>query len=200
MKVFKINGDNVGLLNHLNDKHHGTILFFHPHCSHCNTMKPDWEKMKETLQQEDCNLYEVDGQYMNEIHHPIKQTVDGFPTILNVNNGKLNAFEEQRNMENMKNFVLSNLPGYDVSTKKKATKRLRNSNVTFQLDGNKLMKKRRVTQGKPIKNAIRLTIANKKLKAKQQKTQKAQKAQKTQKVQKAQKSQKKKEKKGKNKK
>ena len=188
MKVFKINGENAGLLNHLNHEHHGTILFFHPHCSHCNAMKPDWEKMKEMLKQKDCNLYEVDGQYMNEIHHPMKQTVDGFPTIMNVSNGKINAFEQDRNMENMKNFVLSNLPEDGTPEKKKATKRLRNRNVTFQLDGDKLMKKKKVTQGKPIRNAVRLTIAKKNLKAKKKKTQKTQKTQK------------KKDKKGKNKK
>lgn len=188
MKVFKINGENSGLLNHLNHQHHGTILFYHPHCSHCNAMKPDWEKMKEILKQKNCNLYEVDGQYMDNIHHPMKQTVDGFPTILNVNNGKLNAFEKERNMENMKNFVLSNLPNNGSIMKKKATKRLRNRNVTFQLDGDKLMKKKKVTQGKPIRNAVRLTIAKKNLKTKKRKTQKKQKTQK------------KKDKKGKNKK
>ena len=166
MKVFKINGENSGLLNQLNHQHHGTILFYHPHCSHCNAMKPDWEKMKEILKQKNCNLYEVDGQYMDNIHHPMKQTVDGFPTILN---------EKERNMENMKNFVLSNLPNNGSIMKKKATKRLRNRNVTFQLDGDKLMKKKKVTQGKPIRNAVRLTIAKKNLKTKKRKTQKKQK-------------------------
>ena len=104
MKVFKINGENSGVLNQLNHQHPGTILFYHPHCSHCNAMKPDWEKMKEILKQKNCNLYEVDGQYMDNIHHPMKQTVDGFPKIFNVNTGKLNAFEKERNMENMKNM------------------------------------------------------------------------------------------------
>ena len=63
----------------------------------------------------------------------------------------------------------------ELQKKKKATKRLRNRNVTFQLDGDKLMKKKKVIQGKPIRNAVRLTIAKKNLKAKKKKTQKKQK-------------------------
>ena len=99
MKVIKINASNSGLLNNLNASQKATVLFYHPQCSHCTALKPLWEKMKETLEKKKkpCNLYEVNGEHMNEIVHPMKNVVNGFPTIMNVHNGKLNQFEKERN-------------------------------------------------------------------------------------------------------
>tara|TARA_B100000424_G_C22863000_1_gene459839 strand:- start:452 stop:1045 length:594 start_codon:yes stop_codon:yes gene_type:complete len=163
MKVFKINGSNSALLNQLNGQHNGTVLFFHPQCSHCTAMKPEWEGMKQKMKRNaHCNLYEVDGQYMDRIQHPMKQTVDGFPTILNVNNGKLQPFEKERNTQNMINFVLSNLPNDLNVDKRRATKKLKQRNVSFFLNGKKLKKERTVSNGKAIRNTIRLQLAKKK--------------------------------------
>ena len=46
---------------------------------------------------------------MDSIQHPLKEKIQGFPTIMNVRNGKLlDYFEKERNIENMMNYVLSN--------------------------------------------------------------------------------------------
>lgn len=171
MKVFKINGTNAGLLNQLNRQQNGTVLFFHPQCSHCTALKPHWEDMKRKVKnKQNCNIYEVDGQYMKDIPHPMKQTVDGFPTILNVNNGKLQPFEEERNTQNMINFVLSNLPNDMNIDKKRATKKLKERNVSFFLNGKKLKKARTVAKGKNVLNATRLTLANKRKRRRRRKS------------------------------
>lgn len=158
MKVFKITNQNANLLNKLNRRETGTILFYHPQCSHCMALKPEWEKMKDELlkQKRNCNLFEVNGEYMDSINHPVKNVVDGFPTIVNVNNGKISNFEKERNADNMMNFILENLPSGNVN-KLPASKRLSSRRVTFNLNNeNNLIKKKKVLNAKHIKNSIKL--------------------------------------------
>ena len=150
MNVVKINEKNAFLLNELNDNKHATVLFFHPQCGHCMSMKPDWEVMKKrvTEKKKPCNIYEVNGEHMDQIHHPMKNVVDGFPTILNVNNGKLEPFEKERNTKNMIHFVLSNLPKVGDVKKNKdinnATMKLKKRRVSFGLNKDKNLVKNRV--------------------------------------------------------
>lgn len=150
MNVIKINKDNAPLLNKLNDYTHATVLFFHPQCGHCTSMKPHWESMKKRMaeKKKPCNIYEVNGEHMDKIHHPMKNVVDGFPTILNVNNGKLEPFEKERNTKNMIHFVLSNLPKVgNVSRNKNinnATMKLKKRGVSFGFNEDKNLVKKRV--------------------------------------------------------
>ena len=168
MKVFKITNKNAGMLNNLNGSNHGTVLFFHPQCSHCNMLKPEWEKMKDALRtrKQNCNLYEVNGEHMDHINHPMKQVVDGFPTILNVNNGKINTFEKERNVNNMIDFILKNIshnsglvPNNDI---RNAEKRLTRRKVSFNLNHGNLIKKRGILNAKNMKNTVKLHNAKKK--------------------------------------
>lgn len=164
MKVFKIDNTNGMLLNKLNGTQNGTVLFFHPQCSHCTALKPEWEEMKRQLKpQKNCNIYEVNGEHMDSIHHPMKNTINGFPSILNVNNGKLTQFEKERNTQNMIQFVLSNLNNINVNNKKNSLNHLKERKVSFFLDNNNnLIKKRRVLQSNNIVNSVKLTKSKKK--------------------------------------
>jgi thiol-disulfide isomerase/thioredoxin len=156
MKVIYINRTNGNLLNDLNGSNNGTVLFYHPQCSHCIALKPQWEEMKRKIGNKNCNIYEVNGEDMDHIYHPMKETINGFPTILNVNNGKLTHFEEERNTANMLRFVLSNLT-HSTEEKKNTTKKLNNRKVSFYLNKNEdLMKRRRVLQRNNILNSILL--------------------------------------------
>ena len=49
MKIIRIDDKNGNLLNNLNKKHNGTLLFYHPQCHHCQVMKPQWELAKQEL-------------------------------------------------------------------------------------------------------------------------------------------------------
>ena len=164
MKVIKIDNTNGMLLNQLNGKQNGTVLFFHPQCSHCTALKPQWEEMKNQLKhQKNCNIYEVNGEHMNSIHHPMTNTINGFPSILNVNNGKISQFEKERNTQNMIQFVLSNLKNIHQNNKQNALNTLRKRKVSFFLDKNKnLMKERRVLKSNDIVNSIKLAKNRKK--------------------------------------
>ena len=174
MKVFKINASNSSLLNQLNGTNNGTVLFYHPQCGHCQSMKPQWEKMKKRLFKKNCNIYEVNGEHMDDMYHPMKEVVNGFPTILNVNNGKLTSFEKERNTQNMIHFVLSN-EKEETNNVEKAKNHLSKRKVAFHLNENDdLIKQRRVLKSKNIMNSI--LLANKKaaLAKSQQKTTKTQ--------------------------
>jgi len=155
MKFFQIDDTNGMLLNKLN-KGNGTVLFYHPQCSHCVSMRPLWEQMKKKVERKNCNIYEVNGEHMNSIHHPLKEAIQGFPSILNVNNGKLTEFEKERNTKNMTDFVLSNLQENNIR-KKIANNKLKKKKVSFFINKNEdLMKKRLVAKRKNILNTLKL--------------------------------------------
>ena len=108
------------------------------------------------VQKKNCNIYEVNGEHMNSIHHPLKEAIQGFPSILNVNNGKLTEFEKERNTKNMTDFVLSNLQENSIR-KKIANNKLKKKKVSFFINKNEdLMKKRLVAKRKNILNTLKL--------------------------------------------
>jgi hypothetical protein len=91
----------------------GTILFHHPGCIHCIALRPNWDKMVNQLKNKNipCRVLEVNAESLSNIHHPLGN-VDSFPRIINVDNGiEKDVFSDERNVENMLNFVLSNLKG-----------------------------------------------------------------------------------------
>ena len=149
MKIIRINNKNGHLLNNLNSKENGTVLFYHPQCYHCQMMKPEWEKAKQLLMKEkkNCNIYEVNGEYMDDINHPLKNSVSGFPTILNLNNGKIQSFNEERNMNNMLQFILGN-----IKNDKKAKQYIKKK-VSFKLN-NDLIKNKKILNAKNLVNNL----------------------------------------------
>ena len=164
MKIIKINPENNNLLNNLRNEQ-ATILVFHPNCIHCVMLRDSWEAMKKKLQEKkkNFNIYEINGEYLHEMNHPLKQSVNGFPTIMNVKNGKVvNHFEKERNIENMMNYVLSNISSNKYSNSKKS---LNSRRVRFNLNKNgSLMKTRKILNAKMLKNSLnihRKTMKNK---------------------------------------
>ena len=102
-----INQKNFGCLN----KGRATVLFFHPTCIHCIMMRKEWEKMKESLKRRkrNCNIYEINGEELQTINTPLKGNVDGFPTIMNIENGTMKeSFMGDRTMEKLIEFAEKN--------------------------------------------------------------------------------------------
>lgn len=152
MKIIRINSRNKHLLNDIN-RENATVLFYHPSCIHCMMMRQNWESMKRKLQnkKKPCNIYEVNGEHMDSIQHPLKEKIQGFPTIMNVRNGKLlDYFEKERNIENMMNYVLSN-------QNKGSSNNLKSRVVRFSINPNgSLSKTRKVLNSKKLMNSITL--------------------------------------------
>ena len=150
IKIYKVNKEHPDLLDQLNkEKSCGTVLVYSDHCPHCMSMKPQWEQMKQKLHNKPANIYEINGEDLPYINHPIKNVVDGFPMILNVNNRNIVPFNEERTLDNFVKFAESNI--LNMKSKQFLSKRKPNNNtnknrlkvkmikkVTFQNNDNKM--------------------------------------------------------------
>ena len=153
MKVLKITPNNINLLNNLNNQH-ATVLVYHPSCIHCMMMRNNWEQMKQKLNKKPCNIYEVNAEHVDRESNPITREANGFPTIMNVKNGKvMNHFEKERNIDNMMKFVLSNTPkSLERSLSQKVVD---NRRLKFSLNNNgSLLKQRKILNGKLLKDSF----------------------------------------------
>tara|TARA_Y100000389_G_C17471366_1_gene531538 strand:- start:20318 stop:21004 length:687 start_codon:yes stop_codon:yes gene_type:complete len=128
IKIYEINENNTNLLDKLNKKNsNATVLVFHDECHHCKMMKPEWDKMKQKLHNKPANIFELNGRTLPLIDHPIKNVVDGFPTIMNINNQKITPFQQDRSANNFIKFVESNI----LKMKPRANKSMTKFKVKF---------------------------------------------------------------------
>ena len=110
IKINTVDKLHRNILNELNKKKsHGTVLVYNDNCFHCAAMKPQWDEMKRRLNTKPANIYEINSNELEHVEHPIRNVVDGFPTILNVNNRNIVPFNEERTLDNMIKFVENNL-------------------------------------------------------------------------------------------
>ena len=68
------------------------IGIFSKLCIHCQNMKPQWEYLKTKLKNAKCNglLLEIDSDQLNYIDFSsLKNSINGFPSIMIFKNGKL---------------------------------------------------------------------------------------------------------------
>ena len=92
----------------------GILLIFHPGCGHCVQMRPEWERMKDSLSP-GTRVMEIDGSQMAE-NEKLKRAaflkgLQGFPTLLRMKNGEpVDEFKGQRNSIEMKNFFEKGMP------------------------------------------------------------------------------------------
>lgn len=119
IKIYKVNKEQPDLLDQLNKKKSfGTVLIYSDHCPHCVSMKPQWEQMKNKVHNKPANIYEINSEDLPYINHPIKNVVDGYPMILNVNDRNIVPFEQERTLNNFIRFVESNIVNHESKKKK----------------------------------------------------------------------------------
>ena len=110
--VHKIEPHNASEFNEKIKGMNGPILFHSPSCIHCITLRPIWTKMIKELKNKTvkCQVLEVNAEALPMIQNPFK--VDGFPKIINIENGvQKDVFAEERNVNNMLEFVMKHLKG-----------------------------------------------------------------------------------------
>ena len=101
-------GDALNLSNLLKDGD-WMILYYAEWCGHCQTMKPEWNKVVKKLKKNNnnVNIAEIESNHIDNLVN--KPTIQGFPTIKMYNNGKEVAnFEDERVADKMENFALHN--------------------------------------------------------------------------------------------
>jgi thioredoxin-like negative regulator of GroEL len=132
MKVVKIGNHNT---NHFHREMKGSciILFHHPQCPHCVSLRPIWEKVKKANANRPIKIVEVDAEALSNLNHPIQNEVRGFPQIMRTENGKnMEDFNQMNTPENLSAFVNRSSPMRSNKTTKRKTNK----------------KKRRKTKGK----------------------------------------------------
>lgn len=140
IKIYKVNKERPELLDQLNkEKSCGTVLVYSDHCPHCVSMKPQWEQMKQKMHRKPANIYEINSEDLPYINHPIKNVVDGFPMILNVNNREIMPFEEERTLDNFIEFVEKNIVQYEP---KRKSQQMRGDQIGNSLNLNRYMEKK----------------------------------------------------------
>jgi len=137
VKVTKIEeNDSLKLDKHLPTMN-GVILFHHPGCIHCIMLKPKWELMKKKINS-GGEIMEVNAKALEKSKNPIRDKIDGFPMIVRVQNGEItDKFSEERNIENMLQFVTKHL-----------NDKTNNLDYNYKLNKVKNLKKIKKTKGK----------------------------------------------------
>lgn len=140
IKIYRVNKEQPTLLDQLNKKKScGTVLIYSDHCPHCVSMKPQWEQMKQKMHNKPANIYEINSEDLPYINHPIKNVVDGFPMILNVNNREIMPFEQERTLDNFIKFVEQNIIRAEP---KRKPQQLRGDQIGNSLNLNRYIEKK----------------------------------------------------------
>ena len=80
-------GDALNLSNLLKDGD-WMVLYYAEWCGHCQTMKPEWNKVVKKLKKNNnnVNIAEIESNHIDTLIN--KPKIQGFPTIKMYNNGK----------------------------------------------------------------------------------------------------------------
>ena len=100
------------------------VLYYAEWCGHCNTMKPEWQKVVNKMNKNNSiNVAEIESTHIDDLTH--KPKIDGFPTIKMYNNGnEVAKFDDERIADNIEKFAINNSNNSKKNTKvKKQRKR-----------------------------------------------------------------------------
>ena len=102
------------------------IGVFSKSCIHCINMKPQWDLLKKRLKQAKCNgiLLEIDSTQLEAIGHgSLKNSIDGFPSIMVFNNGnKVKEYSGDRSSNDLFKFFKPYMVYAEKSRKKRVKK------------------------------------------------------------------------------
>lgn len=109
-------------------------------CPHCTQMKPEWNKMKKELQGDNqYNVVEIEAdqpdkqERIAELENGLDgKTIDaaGYPTIFKLNNGEVEYYDGERNVNDMKYWVTGGKVGGFQADKQRKMNRRKSNNLT----------------------------------------------------------------------
>jgi len=94
------------------------VLFYSNMCGHCHAMRPEWDKF---VSKHGSNVVDIEQEQL--MGHPIQDQIEGFPTIVKMQNGQIvRSFSGNRTADTFTNF-LKEYPSVEeeVPKKRKAT-------------------------------------------------------------------------------
>ena len=100
---------------------------FSESCSHCISMKPEWNKFKSLLMKEKLNgtILEINAKLLVSINNPlINNNVEGFPSLFVISNNKfVTNYNLERTAHQFLQFFKKYVPSKNISSmRSKATK------------------------------------------------------------------------------
>jgi protein disulfide-isomerase-like protein len=103
-----LSNDDASNLSNLLKDGNWMVLYYAEWCGHCQSMKPEWEKLVEKMKDsKQVNLADVKSDVIDSLKQ--KPQIEGFPTIKMYNKGKEVAkFEDERSVEKMEKFANDN--------------------------------------------------------------------------------------------
>ena len=105
------------------------VLYYANWCGHCNTMKPEWQKVINRIKKNNSNtnnttinIADIESSHMDHLTN--KPTIAGFPTIKMYNSGnEIANFEDERIADKIHTFaILNSKKTHSHKTKKSKSK------------------------------------------------------------------------------
>ena len=115
IRIMSVTSGNVNSANEKLMRGHSMVEFFHPNCGHCQTLKPEWEKMCFTLNKDykgDATIAAVDCSDQEMLSQlKVEKSFQGFPTILHMLDGNsVQEYQGDRTEPALIEFAESKLP------------------------------------------------------------------------------------------
>lgn len=109
MNHIKITENEIKIFNKLIKDKKVIILFYMNNCSHCEILRPIWEKVLQKLSNKNINIYEI--EYSNVSKLPSKfRNIIAYPSIVSYDNGEYKKdFTDKRTIKNVEKFILENI-------------------------------------------------------------------------------------------
>ena len=92
-------------------------------CGHCQSLKPQWSKMKNMIDNKNIKFIEIEEQEQKKLNkfkyqHPSLQ-INGYPTIFKIHpNKKIEYYNKNRIANDMKKWALNNVMQNNVTNRK----------------------------------------------------------------------------------
>jgi thiol-disulfide isomerase/thioredoxin len=122
----KRNGEVYGGRKHITNRHkytkknkHSTVIIgkvYADWCGHCQTLKPEWKKMKTHVKMKNRKhnvvFTEIEEKQIDtklrklEEQHRVKVEANGYPTLFKISDGKVTYYSGNRTSDAMSNWVL----------------------------------------------------------------------------------------------
>jgi len=81
------------------------VLYYVDWCPHCKTIKPEWAKLEKDVEFKDVLINKVNCEENESIVKELD--IEGYPTILFTQNGKIEPYNGGREYSDFKNFLKS---------------------------------------------------------------------------------------------
>jgi len=108
------------------------VMFFAPWCGHCKRLAPSWNKLAQSLKEENqsVTISKVDCTVETDICNA--QKVSGYPTLKFINQGVISDYHGGRSTVELKEYVMSMLKSRSTLRPKESSHVLRLNGTTFE--------------------------------------------------------------------